>query len=69
MSGGTLIHQSEACARSPGPCGPQHALTTGTPRHGFQTLETKTWTLDSLPGKRFMLIFMARPPQPPAAMN
>lgn len=38
-------------------------------RHGFQTLETKTWTLDSLPGKRFMLIFMARPPQPPAAIN
>ncbi|GIL84948.1 hypothetical protein Vretimale_9709 [Volvox reticuliferus] len=31
-------------------------------RHGFQELETKVWTLESLPGQRVMLILMARPP-------
>ncbi|GIL53619.1 hypothetical protein Vafri_9231 [Volvox africanus] len=31
-------------------------------RHGFQVLETKIWTLESLPGQRAMLILMARPP-------
>ncbi|GLI67074.1 hypothetical protein VaNZ11_011271 [Volvox africanus] len=31
-------------------------------RHGFLVLETKTWTLETLPGHRAMLILMARPP-------
>ncbi|GLC34261.1 hypothetical protein PLESTM_000175600 [Pleodorina starrii] len=31
-------------------------------RHGFRQLETKVWTLESLPGKRVMLVLMARPP-------
>ncbi|EFJ47140.1 hypothetical protein VOLCADRAFT_117908 [Volvox carteri f. nagariensis] len=31
-------------------------------RHGFRQLETKTWSLESLPGQRIMLIPMARPP-------
>ncbi|PNH05285.1 ATP-dependent zinc metalloprotease FTSH 1, chloroplastic, partial [Tetrabaena socialis] len=31
-------------------------------RHGFRELESKEWTLASVPGKRVTLILMARPP-------